>query len=138
KLKKLKWLILIVNVLIGNVCIGQNKQSTRTKYLLLNDQVTEQVESAKLTVGGVKKDPSNPLFVEDKPWEKRYDNLYGNVIFDEEYNIYKCWYSPFIVDVSVKVMTLKERGKEYNDQDDREKANCYARTKDGIHWEMPN
>lgn len=29
-------------------CVGQNKQTTHTKYLLLNDQVIEQVENAKL------------------------------------------------------------------------------------------
>ena len=38
----------------------------------------------KLSVGKVKKHPSNPLFIEDKPWEQRFDNLYGNIVFDED------------------------------------------------------
>lgn len=39
----------------------------------------------------------------------RFDNLYGNVIFDEEEKLYKCWYSPFIVDSSSHGMTLEQR-----------------------------
>ena len=66
-MKKTKYLILIVYVFTTYACIGQNKQTTRTKYLLLNNQVIEKVENAKLTVGVVTKHPSNPLFVEDKP-----------------------------------------------------------------------
>lgn len=35
------------------------------------------------------KDKRNPLFKEDKPWEPRYDNVYCNVIYDEQDKIYK-------------------------------------------------
>ena len=56
----------------------------RERYLLLDDRIVEKAENAKLTVGTVEKHKANPLFTEDKPWEKRYDNLYGNVIFDKE------------------------------------------------------
>jgi hypothetical protein len=119
-------------------CIGQKKQPNNTKYLLLDNRVIKQVENAKLTVGVVKKHPSNPLFVEDKPWEKRFDNLYGNVLYDEEDELYKCWYSPFIIDNSAKGMSLKERENDYDAPDTREMAICYATSKDGIHWEKPN
>ena len=137
-MKKLKYLILIVSVLNVQACIGQKKQTSRTKYLLLNNQVIEKVENAKLVVGKVEKSSANPLFVEDKPWEKRFDNLYGNVIYDEEDELYKCWYSPFIIDNSAKGMSLKEREKDYDAPDEREMAICYATSKDGIHWEKPN
>ena len=119
-------------------CFGQNKETSLTKYLLLDNRVIEQVENAILTVGVVKKHPSNPLFVEDKPWEQRFDNLYGNVIYDDEDELYKCWYSPFIIDNSAKGMSLKEREKDYDAPDKREMAICYATSKDGIHWEKPN
>jgi hypothetical protein len=111
----------------------------RKHFLLLDDRIIANVDNAKLEVGVVKKDKSNPLFGEDQPWEKRFDNLYGNVIFDEEENLYKCWYSPFIVDYSAKGMSLEERdGKEYEDPEDREMGICYATSKDGIIWEKPN
>jgi len=111
----------------------------RNHFLLLDERIIAKVENAKLEVGVVEKDKANPLFGEDKPWEKRFDNLYGNVIYDEKEEIYKCWYSPFIVDHSAIGMSLEERdGKEYEEPDDREMGICYAISKDGINWEKPN
>jgi hypothetical protein len=115
-----------------------NNTLKRNKYLLLDDRITEIKLNAKLEVGKVKKYAGNPLFVEDKPWEKRFDNLYGNVIYDEEEGIYKCWYSPFIIDYSSKGMTLEEReAKTYIKPPNREMAICYAISKDGITWQKP-
>ena len=62
---------------------------------MLDDRNIQKTSNAKLVLGEVKKHPQNPLFGEDKPWEKRFDNLYGNVIYDKENKLYKCWYSPF-------------------------------------------
>jgi len=110
----------------------------RNRYLLLDSRIVDNTENARLTLGKVQKHKSNPLFEEDKPWEKRFDNLYANVIYDEQEKLYKCWYSPFIVDNSAKGMTLDERNrKPYEPPDDREMAICYAISKDGIHWEKP-
>jgi hypothetical protein len=108
------------------------------RYLLLDSRITSNIENAELTLGKVKKHPANPLFEEDKPWEKRFDNLYANVIYDEQENIYKCWYSPFIVDNSSKGMTLQQRKEErYRGPYNREMAICYATSKDGITWVKP-
>ncbi len=109
----------------------------RTRFLVLDSRVIEAASGAKLTLGKVEKDPHNPLFGEDKPWEKRFDNLYGNVIYDQEDRLYKCWYSPFIVDHSAKGMSLEERGKRYRPPRGREMAVCYATSKDGIKWTKP-
>ena len=78
------------------------------KFLLLDNRIIERTENVKLEVGKVKKHPSNPLFKEEKDWEMRFDNLYANVIYDKEEKIYKCWYSPFIIDSPSK---NKEIGK---------------------------
>ena len=69
----------------------------RDRYLLLDSRIIEGTGNAILTVGTVQKDKRNPLFKEDKPWEPRFDNLYANVVYDREEDIYKCWYSPFII-----------------------------------------
>lgn len=102
----------------------------------------------------------NPLFVEDEPWEQRFDNLYGNVIYDEEDRLYKCWYSPFVVDFSARGMSVAERlQKRYSPRptpgrqgvrrgkyvlptrrlraSNREMAICYATSRDGLVWEKP-
>ena len=111
----------------------------QTRFLMLDDRNIEELINTKLVLGNVIKHSKNPLFEEDMPWEKRFDNLYGNIIFDEEDNLYKCWYSPFIVDYSAKGMTLEQRQKPYDDNHpNREMGICYAFSRDGINWKKPN
>lgn len=113
-------------------------QSTRDRFLLLDSRVVKHTTNAKLVPGTVKKHPANPLFGEETPWEKRFDNLYGNVIYDTEAHLYKCWYSLFVVDHSAKGMTLEQRGERYMPPQDREMGVCYATSPDGLHWKKPN
>ena len=110
----------------------------RSRYLLMDGRIVEETENAKLVIGTITKDERNPLFGEDKPWEKRYDNLYANVVYDSEEKLYKCWYSPFIIDDSSLGMTLEQRKNKYRPPRDREMAICYAESKDGIIWDKPN
>ena len=119
---------------------GQKVQSQveQRKFLVLDSRIIESTENAKLSIGKVKKHAANPLFGEDKPWEKRYDNVYARVLYDEEDQLYKCWYMPFIIDNSAKGMTLAQREeKPYRGPDNRDEGICYAFSKDGIHWEKP-
>jgi len=112
----------------------------RNRYLVLDSRIIESKENAKLTPGTVKKNENNPLFVEDKPWEPRYDNMYPNVIYDEEEKLYKCWYCPFIVDRKTTSTPVEKRNPEsrrYMNPSGREEALLYATSKDGIHWEKP-
>ena len=117
-------------------------------YLLLDSRNIESAENARLSVGQVEKHPSNPLFAEDRPWEPRYDNLYANVIFDKEEELYKCWYSPFVIDMTCQTTTPEERktrsmrevGKELREKGEyrREMGVCYAVSTDGLTWEKPD
>jgi hypothetical protein len=110
----------------------------RNRFLLLDSRVVEKVDNARLVLGKTEKSKHNPLMKEDKPWEKRFDNLYANVMYDKEEKIYKCWYSPFIVDNSATGIKLEERRiKPYRPPRGREMAICYALSKDGIDWEKP-
>lgn len=109
-----------------------------TRFLLLDKRIIEFTENVKLEVGKVEKHDANPLFGEEKVWEVRFDNLYGNIIFDQEEQIYKCWYSPFIVDYAAHGMTLEERTEPYREHPEREMGICYATSKDGINWEKPD
>ena len=117
----------------------------RDRFLLLDNRIVERTKNAKLTVGKVQKDNRNPLFAEDKPWEPRFDNLYANVVYDEQEKLYKCWYSPFIIDESTSNTPRKDRvnggkfrymGKHTGRR--REMGICYAVSRDGIRWEKPN
>lgn len=120
--------------------IAQNTgiEQIRDRYLLIDSRMIDNTENAELCVGTVKKHKNNPLFAEDKPWEMRFDNLYANVMYDSEDQLYKCWYSPFIVDYSSKGKTMEERKKPYEDPENREMGICYAISADGIHWEKPD
>ena len=105
---------------------------------MLDSRVVANTQNAQLTLGKVEKHASNPLFGEDEPWEKRFDNLYARVIYDEEDQLYKCWYMPFIIDNSAKGMTLEEREETPSrSPEDRDEGIYYAFSKDGFHWEKP-
>jgi hypothetical protein len=132
---------LFIMTAIFTVTCATRIDSPRKHFLLLDDRVVEKMQNAKLFVGSVEKHAANPLFGEDKPWEMRFDNLYGNVIYDDHEKIYKCWYSPFIVDHSAQGMTLEERNNiKYPEGEGiiREMAICYATSKDGLKWDKPD
>ena len=108
------------------------------RHLLLDSRIVEDAQNAELSLGVVQKHKDNPLFGEDRPWEKRFDNLYANVIFDEEEQRYKVWYSPFIVDYSAKAMSSRQWVEtKYRAPFDREMAICYATSTDGLKWTKP-
>ena len=109
------------------------------RYLLLDARVVEDTENAELALGAIEKHGANPLFGEDRLWEKRFDNLYANVVYDDAEGIYKCWYSPFVVDHSSRGMTLRQhREVKYRAPRNREMAICYATSEDGLAWQKPD
>ncbi|MYC78332.1 hypothetical protein F4X10_21430 [Candidatus Poribacteria bacterium] len=113
-----------------------------SQYLVLDHRIIEEVVEAKLTLGEITKHPQNPLFGEDKPWEPRFDNVYANVIYDVEDELYKCWYNPFIIDERVTHTPPEKRHPDWCSYMDvkpseREMGLCYACSSDGIHWEKP-
>lgn len=117
---------------------NMRKQDELRRYLLFDDRIVEKVSHAELTLGTVQKHADNPLFGEDKPWEKRFDNLYANVVFDEVEQTYKVWYSPFIVDHSAKGMSAQQwKETNYRAPFNREMAICYATSTDGLNWIKP-
>lgn len=106
------------------------------KYLFLDSRVVERKEGVRLSLGTVRKDPHNPLFREDKPWEPRFDNLYANVLYDEREKRFKCWYSPFIQDEVVRTTPKEKRVGAYR-PGKREMGVCYAVSRDGVAWTKP-
>ena len=94
---------------------GPGHGSPRTEYLLLDARIIEGTVNARLVPGRVVKDPANPLLVADRPWEPRFDNMYPNVLWDENEGLYKCWYCPFIVDERTSKTPLEKRNPEDTD-----------------------
>ena len=109
-----------------------------TRLLFLDDRNISRSDNAVIKLGDIKKYSSNPLMREDKHWEKRFDNFYGNIIFDEQSNLYKCWYSPFIVANSSANMSFEDmKNIQYDGHDFQEMAICYATSVDGLTWNKP-
>ena len=111
--------------------------SVQRKHLALDPRVVADRGETRLLPGRVAKEPRNPLFVEDRPWEVRFDNLYANVLFDEEERLYKCWYNPFIVDEVTATTPPAARQVTPYRPGQREMGLCYATSADGIAWEKP-
>jgi len=130
------------NTIAGKPPAQAEEGTKRHRYLLLDSRIIETADNAKLVVGTVRKDENNPLFREDKPWEPRYDNVYANVIYDRQESLYKCWYSPFIVDERTTSTPPEKRNSRSRDYMGtrprrREMGVCYAVSKDGIRWAKP-
>ena len=68
----------------------ENTIHEQTRRLLLDARIVDKTRNARLTIGEVKKHSANPLFGEDKPWESRFDNVYANVIYDQQKNKADC------------------------------------------------
>ena len=106
-----------------------------SKYVALDSRFIAHADHVRLALGQVRKEARGALFVEDQPWEVRFDNLYANVIFDEEEKLYRCWYNPFVID-NVTSSTSPDRrlGVAYR-PGKREMGVCYAISRDGLAWE---
>ena len=104
----------------------------RTKQLVLDPRVIQSVTNAKLTLGTVTKDPHNPLFRADQPWENALNNLYPNVLWDADARRFKLWYKCVLTDKDVIAKlapptTIHEQGWFL----------LYATSRDGLVWEKP-
>ena len=102
------------------------------KLLVLDTRVIDVAENARLVPGSVRKHASNPLFQADKPWENSLNNLYPNVVWDEEQQIFKMWYKCVLADSdAIRQMdgpsTVHDVGWYL----------LYSTSKDGIRWEKP-
>ena len=70
-----------------------------------------------------RKHPKNPVLKPDRPWEGWRTEIFGNVLFDEEEQLFKMWYLP-----------EEGRGGSYFDVPN---VTCYAISRDGVAWEKP-
>ena len=121
---------------------GHLQAASEERYLLLDSRIVKSSKNARLVPGTVSKDPANPLFGADRPWEPRFDNMYPNVLWDEQERIYKCWYCPFIVDERTSKTVPEKRRPEATDYmaarpAGREEAILYATSRDGVEWVKP-
>ena len=102
------------------------------KQLVLDTRVIAQAENARLVLGTPAKDPRNPLLPADRPWENATNNLYPNVLWDAQEQVFKLWYKDVLADKDVIVQmdrpsTVHDVGWYL----------LYATSKDGVTWQKP-
>ena len=102
------------------------------RHLMLDSRVVLRSVNAKLVPGTLVKEPRNPLFQADKPWENATNNLYPNVLWDEQEQIFKIWYKCVLADKDVIAQmdspsTIHDVGWYL----------LYATSKDGLTWDKP-
>jgi len=119
------------------------------RHLLLDSRVVERVEGGELALGTVTKDPGNPLFGEEHPWEARFDHMYPNALYDRPARLYRLWYTTFLTDPATtetppQEHLIHERGAygrvEHGYRDagrPRRLGLCYAESDDGLEWRKP-
>jgi hypothetical protein len=102
------------------------------KVLMLDRRVVVRSVNAQLVPGTPVKEPRNPLFPADKPWENSMNNLYPNLLWDEEEQIFKLWYKCVLADPEAiakmdNPSTVHDVGWYL----------LYATSKDGLTWDKP-
>lgn len=103
------------------------------KQLVLDNRVIQSVAGARLVLGTVEKEPRNPLFRADQPWENSLNNLYPNILWDAPDQQFKLWYKCVLHDRDViarmaNPTTIHEQGWFL----------LYAASRDGLRWTKPN
>lgn len=100
--------------------------------LFLDSRAVDRMENARLAPGAVFKDPANPLFKADQPWENALNNLYPNVLWDESTGSFRLWYKCVLADPEVIAKmdgpsTVHDVGWYL----------LHATSRDGLVWEKP-
>jgi len=102
------------------------------KYLLLDRRLVETTTNAKLVLGTPIKAAENPLFQADQPWENSLNNLYPNVLWDEQEQVFKLWYKCVLADK--EVIAAMDGPRTVHDVG---WYLLYATSRDAIHWDKP-
>ena len=102
------------------------------KQLVLDSRVIARAENARLVLGVPVKDSRNPLFTADRPWENATNNLYPNVLWDEQEQIFKLWYKDVLADKDA--IAQMDRPSTVHDVG---WYLLYATSQDGIAWQKP-
>ena len=62
------------------------------RHLTVDPSAIEASSGMEVTLGPVAKDPANPLFGEDQPWDVAWWNTYPTVAYDATAKKWKLWY----------------------------------------------
>lgn len=93
--------------------------------MFLDNLLVEASHDLSRTTHLPRKDPASPLIVKDRSWEHTpYFTCSNHVVLrDSQDGLFKCWYED-LIDHSGRTYLVEAR-------------QCYAESRDGLHWEKP-
>ena len=107
---------LLFAVLLGASCVAGAAPTSTIPIISVVDR--EPTAGVATVIGKVQKHPSNPLFVQDRPWEPRLDNGYPNVVYEPDTGVWRCWYGDCVKGCGSQIL-------------------LYANSTDGLEWDKP-
>lgn len=117
----------------------------RQKHFIFDPRHLERIENARIQLTQATKHPANPLMVEDRPWEIRWDDMKPNVGFNEQTGRFELWYTPFIEYAQYERLGLNPRDpKKWPpanlklETHPRKFGLLYAFSDDGLNWTKPD
>ena len=114
------------------IAVGTQKQ------LFIDDHVLDTLQAVTRVLNRPQKYKLNPIFKAEKPWE---GNLVGltSVIFDDEEQRFKMWYSARKITAQRPPGPLEEIENLFRASHYKEEFNytCLAVSRDGVQWERP-
>lgn len=95
------------------------------KQLFVDDLIVESIGTAKRVVHPFKKDPRNPVFEQEFPWERQGTlNFVSSVHYDPEQRLFTAWYHSML-------------GAPDGKKGELGRTPLIAYSADGIHWQRP-
>jgi hypothetical protein len=114
---ELKDLLIEENDLVGSSFNYQGNTIGHYRQMFIDDFLIAESDNITRRICPVEKSPLNPIVRPEKAWEGRTAVPQGSVIYDEEEDIYKMWYTT----------DIQSKGKGL----------AYCTSNDGIHWVKP-
>lgn len=125
-------LLAFVSAAVSAFSQPQLLPSSPHKHLAFDPRLILAAQNAKIVLGSPVKHEGNPLFQADQPWENSLNNLYPNVLWDEEEKIFKLWYKCVLADKEA-IAKMDGPGTVH----DVGWYLLYATSRDGIAWDKP-
>lgn len=101
------------------ISIGHHRQ------MFIDDYLIEETDNITRRLCPVNKHPDNPVVRPDRSWERQLAVPQGSVIYDEEDQIFKMWYTTNV--------QSRGEGATFN----KGKGLAYAISEDGVDWKKP-
>jgi hypothetical protein len=95
------------------------------RQLLIDNELIASATNVKRTIHQPVKYPGNPIMVGEEPWEKEDNLIVNQVIYDNEQQKFRMWYTTY------RDFVMPENGRNYR------YPTLYAESSDGVNWHRP-